>query len=121
MSAAQLTRARYQAVQARRRFASTAMALQQRLKPGALAEDAWDGVRDKGSALADDAIQAVKDRPVATAGVLAGIAMFLARAPLKSAATRLLARPEDRDERSSAKRKKAAKRTDTTSNEGASE
>jgi hypothetical protein len=103
----QLELAQYQAEQAKRRFNSTLGAVQYRLKPATLANTAWGGVREKGSEMADGAIDAVsgltdgalqtlKERPVAASGVAAGILIFLARAPLWRAASRLFSR--DREE-----------------------
>jgi hypothetical protein len=94
---ADLARAQYEAIQARKRLASTAGALQYRLKPGTIANNAWEGVRDKSSELADDALQAVKERPAAASGVLAAIVVFLARHPLWRAATRIVSRKEEDD------------------------
>lgn len=95
---ADLARARYEAVQARKRLASTAGALQYRLKPGTIVNHAWEGVRDKSSVIADDALQAVKDRPRAASGVLAAIVIFLVRHPLWRAATRIATSRRDEDE-----------------------
>jgi len=96
----QLELAQFQAEQAKKRFNSTLGALQYRLKPGTLATNAWDEVRDKSSEMADDAIhavhgitdgalQAVKERPMAASGVAAGLLLFLARGPLWRGASRL--------------------------------
>lgn len=71
--------AKREAEAARRRLSSTSGALKARLKPSALANDAWTGVREKSTGLADDAVQAVKDRPLTASGVVAGLALFLAR------------------------------------------
>ena len=94
---ADLARVQYEAIQAKKRLASTAAALQYRLKPGTIVNNAWEGVRDKSSVIADDALQAVKDRPAAASGVVAAIAIFLVRHPLWRAATRLVSR-RDEDE-----------------------
>ena len=51
-----------------------------------LARDAWEAAKDKGADLAEDAVDAVAKRPVAATGVVAAIAMFLAREPLMDAA-----------------------------------
>ena len=82
---ADLTRARGEAEQARRRLAATLAELQARLKPATLASNAWEGVKDRSGELADDAVQAVKGRPVAVSAALAAFTLFLARAPIKSA------------------------------------
>ena len=92
---ADLARARYETLQARKRLASTAGALQYRLKPATIANHAWEGVRDKSSELADDALQAVKERPRAASGVVAAVVIFLARHPLWRAATRIVSRREE--------------------------
>lgn len=68
--------------EARRRLASSASALQHRLKPGTLMSNAWEGVRDKSGEMADDALKAVKRRPLTVSGVAAAVAIFLARDPL---------------------------------------
>lgn len=86
-----IERAKIEAEQARRQLASTMGTMQYRLRPGNLMSDAWDGVRDKSSALADDAVQAVKDRPAAASGVVAAVAIFLAREPILKAVSRFFA------------------------------
>jgi Protein of unknown function (DUF3618) len=98
MSAAELTRARREAEQARRRLASTLAELQERLKPGTLASNAWEGVKDKSGAIADDAVEAVRSRPVIVSAVLAAFTLFLARSPLRSAASRLFSGGVEADE-----------------------
>ena len=94
---ADLARAQYEAIQARKRLASTAGALQYRLKPATIANNAWEGVRDKSTELADDALHAVKERPAAASGVVAAIVVFLARHPLWRVATRIVSRKEEDD------------------------
>ena len=73
---------------ARERFSSTLGALQYRLKPATLANDAWSGVKDKTGELTDSAIQSVKDRPLTTSGIVAAVAIFLARDSLWSLVAR---------------------------------
>jgi hypothetical protein len=92
---AQLARAQYEAEQAKKRLASTMGALQYRLKPGTLMNNAWEGVRDKSSDFADDALQAVKERPGAASGVVAAVLIYLARDPLWRVVSRIFARDED--------------------------
>ncbi len=94
---ADLARAQYEALQARKRVMATAGALQYRLKPATIANNAWEGVRDKSTELADDALQAVKERPGAASGVVAAIVVFLARHPLWRAATWIVSRREEDD------------------------
>ena len=42
----------------------------------------WDDAKDKGADLAEEAVDAVKARPLAATGILAGLALFLAREPI---------------------------------------
>jgi hypothetical protein len=63
----------------------TAKELQQRLQPKTLANEAWEKAKNKGADLAEDAVDAVAKRPVAVGSVVAALAMFLAREPLKKA------------------------------------
>ena len=76
--------------EAREALIETARELQQRLAPRTLARDAWESAKVKGADLAEDAVDAVKRRPVATGGVVAAIAMFLAREPIKHGVSRLV-------------------------------
>ena len=69
--------------EARESLIDTARELQQRLQPKTLAREAWESAKVKGADLAEDAVDAVKRRPVATGGIIAAVAMFLARAPIK--------------------------------------
>ena len=75
--------------EAREALIDTARELQQRLAPKTLARDAWESAKNKGADIAEDAVDAVKRRPVATGGVIAAIAMFLARDPIKHQVSRL--------------------------------
>jgi hypothetical protein len=95
MSLAEIEQARRDSVRARARFERTLGAVQQRLHPTNLAEEAWDGVKEKGADLADGALQAVKKRPAALSVALGAFALFLARAPIKRAVTRLISRAGD--------------------------
>lgn len=65
-----------------------------RLAPKTIAHDAWTGARDKGSEVAGTTMTAVKDRPIAAAGVAAGLALLIARKPLYSLIAGLFARPD---------------------------
>ena len=97
MSLAEIERARRGAVGARARFEQTLAALQERLRPASLAEEAWDGVKDKSADLADGALQAVRKRPGAVSLALGAFALFLARAPLKRAVGRLVSGEGEED------------------------
>ena len=74
--------ARIEAERARARLMDTARELQERLSPGTLAQNAWEGAKSKGADLAEEAVDAVKARPVAASGIVAGLALFLAREPI---------------------------------------
>ena len=94
---AELERAKVEAELSKKRLASTMSTLQERLKPGNLASEAWDGVRDKGGELADNTVQTVKDRPVAASGIVAAILVYLAREPLWKMAVRLFSSDDNSD------------------------
>jgi hypothetical protein len=98
MSAERLTQARRNAAMARARLETHLGALQHRLRPGNLAGEAWDGVKDKGADLADNALQAVRSRPAAVSMAVGALALFLAREPLKRAAARLFASADEQGE-----------------------
>ena len=110
MTAVDLRLAKQEAERARRRLAATAAELQQRLKPGALASNAWSGVKDKSGDLAEDAVEAVKARPVIVSAALAAFTLFLARAPIKSAVGRLLDGEEKDEDANDARPKRARKK-----------
>jgi hypothetical protein len=78
----QVVAARIEAERRRARLMDTAQQLQHRLSPNVLARDAWDGAKEKGASLAEDAVDAVRSNPVTAGGIVAAIAMFLAREPL---------------------------------------
>ena len=97
MNLAGIAEAQRAALKAKERFERTLAAVQHRLSPGNLAEEAWDGVKDKGADLAEGALEAVKSRPKAVSLALGAFALFLARAPLKRAVTRLISGAGDDD------------------------
>ncbi|MEO5809550.1 MAG: hypothetical protein ABIR51_05750 [Sphingomicrobium sp.] len=84
-----VTLARAEVESAKAALVDTARELQQRLQPKTLANDAWQAAKVKGADLAEDAVDAVKRRPVAAGGIVAALAMFLAREPIKDAAKRV--------------------------------
>ena len=98
MSLADLEQAKRNAMMAKGRLDSTLVAVQQRLRPGNLAGEAWDGVRDKSADIADGAMQAVRKRPAVASAVIGALALFIAREPLKRAVTRLAGRDEEADD-----------------------
>ena len=75
----EIQKAKHEAEASRMRLASTSTALKARLKPANIANQAWTGVRDKSGEIADGAMQAVRHRPLTVSGVVAGVALFLAR------------------------------------------
>ena len=81
--------ARIEAERARARLMDTARELQERLSPGNLAQNAWEGAKSKGADLAEDAVDAVRRRPAIAGGLVAAIALFLAREPLIDMAGKL--------------------------------
>jgi ribosomal 50S subunit-associated protein YjgA (DUF615 family) len=90
---------------ARKRMLATLGELQRQFAPKALVREAWETAREKGAELAEETVDAVKARPVATAGVVAAITMFLAREPLMDLAGKLVG--------SVSNKRKAKKRTRT--------
>jgi len=97
MSLAEIERARRESARARRTLETTLAEVQQRLRPGNLAGEAWDGVKGKGAELAGDAIEAAKARPGAVSIALGALGLFLARKPLKRAVSRLISGEEGTD------------------------
>ena len=85
----QVQAARIEAEQAQHRLVERLHELQHRVAPKTLTRDAWQAAKSKGADLAEDAVDAVRARPVATTGVVAAIALFLAREPLMDLAGRL--------------------------------
>jgi ElaB/YqjD/DUF883 family membrane-anchored ribosome-binding protein len=84
---------------ARRKLDSTLVALQQRLHPKTLANDAWDGVKEKSNDLAEGAMDAVKQRPGAVSLAVGAAFLFLARKPLGRAVGKVFSNGEEDDER----------------------
>lgn len=112
--------ARIRAEQSKEQFMETLHELQHRLAPKTLAQNAWEGARNKSqnawedarnksqdaweearnksADLAEDAVDAVRKRPVAAGGIVAGIALFLARHSLWKAGGRLVGGKSNRNE-----------------------
>ena len=86
----QVQAARIRAEQAQHRLVAHLQELQQRIAPKTLARDAWEGAKAKGADLAEDAVDAVRNRPVAATGIVAAVALFLAREPLMDLAGKLV-------------------------------
>ena len=82
MSEADIARAKADVAAARERLLGSANALQARLKPSVLADDAWQVAREKGQEVAADAVRAVRERPVISSAAAIGLAAFVARRPI---------------------------------------
>jgi hypothetical protein len=82
--------ARIEAERAKGRMIATAHELQDRLSPRTIARGTWQSAKEKGADLAEDAVDAVRARPVAASGVVAALALFLAREPLIDLAAKLM-------------------------------
>lgn len=106
----EIAAARIEAERRRARLMATAHELQNRLSPGTLARNTWQGAKEKGADLAEDAVDAVRARPLAATGVVAAITMFLAREPLMELAGKLF----DSTKGKSRGRKKKAPREEKT-------
>ena len=98
MSLERVEQAKRNAVTARGRLDSSLVAVQQRLRPGNLAGEAWDGVKDKSADLADGALTAVRKRPAAVSMAVGAFALFLARDPIRRAVTRMFTDGEEPDD-----------------------
>lgn len=85
----QVATARIEAERRRARLMDTAHRLQERISPGTLASNAWQGAKEKGADMAENAVDAVRKRPLAATGVVAAITLFLAREPLMDLAGKL--------------------------------
>ena len=85
----QVAAAHIEAERRRARLMDTAQRLQERISPGTLASNAWQGAKEKGADMAENAVDAVRKRPLAATGVVAAITLFLAREPLMDLAGKL--------------------------------
>ena len=83
--APKVTAARIEVERTRGALLDTASELLERFQPHNLVDDIWEQAKNKGADLAEGAVDAVAKRPVAVGGVVAALAMFLAREPLKAA------------------------------------
>ena len=113
-----LVEARLEAERARARLLASvkqleaqAMDFKDRLAPRRIMGGLVDSAKGKGADLAEDAVDAVRARPIAATGVVAAIALFLAREPLMNFAGKLLEGKSAVKEKSEAKpgRKRSAR------------
>jgi ElaB/YqjD/DUF883 family membrane-anchored ribosome-binding protein len=92
------------------RLTASLQELSRQFAPHRLMEEVWEKAKDKGADLAEDAVDAVRARPYAATGVVAAIAMFIAREPLMDLAGKLVNGVSDK--RAGRKRRKATKTED---------
>ena len=95
MTADAVFEAKRRAIAARQRLDSDLVTARTRLRPGNLAGEAWDGVKEKSASMADDAVEAVKARPGMVSLALGAVALFFARKPIGRAVGGLVSRDED--------------------------
>jgi len=74
----------------RARLTASLQELSRQFAPHRLMEEVWEKAKDKGADIAEDAVDAVRSRPYAATGVVAAIAMFIAREPLMDLAGKLV-------------------------------
>lgn len=110
----EIAAARAEVERSRARIMATAHELQERLSSKTLAKGAWQGAKEKGADLAEDAVDAVRSRPLTTTGVVAAIAMFLAREPLIDLAGKLASGVGEK--RKTRRTRKSQARQDNTEN-----
>lgn len=84
--------------ESRDRMLATMNEIMAALEPKKIVRDAWETAKVKGADLAEDAVDAVRKRPVAAGGVVAALALFLARDPIKDLASKLFDRRETDDQ-----------------------
>jgi hypothetical protein len=97
MSEADVARARAEVAAARERLLGSAHALQARLKPSVLANDAWESARDAGESAANGAARAISKRPIAASAAAIGVTALLARKPIARLIARLRGKDYDGD------------------------
>ena len=83
MTDPQVEAARIEVERSRSQLLGTARELQRRLEPGKLTRDAWQSAKEKGADAVEDAVDAVRKRPYAAGGVVAALALFIAREPVR--------------------------------------
>jgi len=81
---------------AKDRMLGTVRDISRQLQPHHLVAELWEDAKIKGADLAEEAVDAVKARPLAATGIVAAIAMFLAREPLMGMAGKLVGGKKDK-------------------------
>ncbi len=92
-----LEEASRQVALAKQRLANVKGALQYRLKPANLANEAWTSVRTKSEVAADEALGLAKGHPGAIGGAVAAVTLFLAREPIWRVLTGMFGRGRQED------------------------
>jgi hypothetical protein len=104
----------------RARLVDTVQLLARQLEPRRLVRELWEDAKVKGADLAEDAVDAVKARPLASTGIVAALAMFLAREPLMDMAGKVTSSiGEKRKAKKASKAQKRSKATDKSRRKGA--
>jgi len=93
---------------ARERLVDSIQALARQLEPKRLARELWEDAKVKGADLAEEAVDAVKARPVAATGVVAALALFLAREPIIDLAGKMIS---PKEKKNSARRPRQSKKS----------
>lgn len=101
--------ARIEVERSRAQLLGTAKELQDRLQPGKLTRDAWQSAKEKGADVVEDAVDAVRRRPYAAGGVVAAIALFIAREPIRELFGKLTDAMTSEEPKKTKKKKKAEK------------
>ena len=112
MSETRVRAAELEVDRARARLLATVQDVSQQFEPHRLVGEIWESAKGKGADLAEDAVDAVRARPLAATGVVAAIAMFLAREPLFDLAGKLVSGASEK--RAAKKRRKAEKKPKVT-------
>ena len=107
MSEERVHAAELEVEQARARLLATVQEVTHQFEPPRLVGEIWETAKVKGADLAEDAVDAVRARPLAATGVIAAIAMFLAREPLFDLAGKLVNGASEK--RAAKKRRKSQK------------
>jgi hypothetical protein len=80
---------------ARTRLSATLGAIQRRVTPRALVDDAWREVRERGVGIAEETVSLAKRHPVETAAAAAVVTGVIARRPIINALSRLFSRRKE--------------------------
>jgi len=112
MSEERVKTAEFEVDRTRGRLTASLQELSRQFAPHRLMEEVWEKAKDKGADLAEDAVDAVRARPYAATGVVAAIAMFIAREPLMDLAGKLVNGVSEK--RAGRKRRRAPKTQDQT-------